>query len=166
MHSNRNSCFCIFLSLLRMCWHFYSLLFILVKSYDLEKWSMAQICGCRYFSFKHDTISVWKMWHSSNYEMYDLQQTSICLYQLIIIHANQDFGVDVNEMFNVNLNTRANMNVGVIKFYDFRRVIFMLFREFNICAMYVRKIHLNCIMAFQIIRSIQKINVFKRIFLG
>ena len=86
MHSNRNSCFCIFLSLLRMCWHFYSLLFILVKSYDQDKlkWSMAQICGCRYFSFKHDTISVWKMWHSSNYEMYDLQQTSICLYQLII----------------------------------------------------------------------------------
>ena len=86
LHSNRNSCFCIFLSLLRMCWHFYSLLFILVKSYDQDKlkWSMAQICGCRYFSFKHDTISVWKMWHSSNYEMYDLQQTSICLYQLII----------------------------------------------------------------------------------
>ena len=81
-------------------------------------------------------------------------------------HVNQDFVVDVKEMFNVNLNTRANMNVVVIKFYDFRRVIFMLFREFNICAMYVRKIHLNCIMAFQIIRSIQKINVFKRIFLG
>ena len=39
-------------------------------------------------------------------------------------HANQDFVVDVKEMFNVNLNTRANMNVVVIKFYDFRKVLY------------------------------------------
>ena len=38
--------------------------------------------------------------------------------------ANQDFVVDVKEMFNVNLNTRANMNVVVIKFYDFRKVLY------------------------------------------
>ena len=39
-------------------------------------------------------------------------------------HASQDFVVDVKEMFNVNLNTRANMNVVVIKFYDFRKVLY------------------------------------------
>ena len=49
MHLNRNSCFCIFLSLLQMWWHF--LLFILVKSYNLDKlkWSMTQVWDENFF---------------------------------------------------------------------------------------------------------------------